>query len=309
VVTDGTRGVYIQNYTGLGSIGTSSNNALAFTINSVEKMRLDTSGNLGLGVTPSAWTIVTPALQVSNASLVGYNNQAILSSNWYYNAGNKYIANGYATQYTQTSGTHIWYTAGNNVSGAGAVATFTQAMTLNASGSLLVGRTSDGLTNSGAGISKNAGGAYIEVVQGTTGVACMYLNQSNGTGTQTVADFRYNNTQVGTINVTSTLTSYNATSDYRLKTVIGTVTGHGERLDALEPVEYTWNSNGSRTRGFLAHKFQEVYADSVTGTKDAVDADGKPVYQSMQASTSEVIADLVAEIQSLRKRLADAGIA
>ena len=59
----------------------------------------------------------------------------------------------------------------------------------------------------------------------------------------------------------------------------------------------------------MAHKFQEVYAGSVTGTKDAVDADGNPVYQAMQAGSSEVIADLVAEIQSLRKRLADAGIA
>jgi hypothetical protein len=58
----------------------------------------------------------------------------------------------------------------------------------------------------------------------------------------------------------------------------------------------------------LAHQFQEVYAGSVSGTKDAVDVDGKPMYQAMQASSSEVIADLVAEIQSLRKRLAAAGI-
>jgi hypothetical protein len=42
----------------------------------------------------------------------------------------------------------------------------------------------------------------------------------------------------------------------------------------------------------------------VTGKKDAIDEDGKPVYQSMQASSAEVIANLVAEIQSLRIRLA-----
>jgi len=53
----------------------------------------------------------------------------------------------------------------------------------------------------------------------------------------------------------------------------------------------------------LAHEFQTVYANSVTGEKDAVNADGKPVYQAMQASTAEVMADLVAEIQSLRARL------
>jgi hypothetical protein len=101
---------------------------------------------------------------------------------------------------------------------------------------------------------------------------------------------------------------YATSSDYRLKTVIGAVTGHGERLDALEPVEYTWNSNGLRTRGFLAHKFQEVYEHSVSGGKDAVDKNGNPVYQSMQASTPEVIADLVAEIQSLRQRLSAANL-
>jgi len=100
------------------------------------------------------------------------------------------------------------------------------------------------------------------------------------------------------------LTVYGTTSDYRLKTIGGAVTGQGARIDALQPIEYTWNSNGSSSRGFLAHKFQEVYADSVSGTKDAVDADGKPVYQAMQAGSSEVIADLVAEIQSIRKRLA-----
>ena len=104
------------------------------------------------------------------------------------------------------------------------------------------------------------------------------------------------------------ITTYNSVSDYRLKTVIGAVSGSGERIDALEPIEYEWKVDGSRTRGFLAHKFQEVYAGSVSGDKDAVDANGNPVYQAMQASTSEVIADLVAEIQSLRKRLADAGI-
>jgi hypothetical protein len=184
----------------------------------------------------------------------------------------------------------------------------TERARINSSGSFIVGKTVVGLATEGASIAKNAGGAYIEATQSGTGVECLYLNQSNGTGTQIVADFRYSNTQVGTINVTSVACTYNNLSDYRLKTVIGNVTGHGARIDALEPVEYTWNSNGLRTRGFLAHKFQEVYANSVTGEKDAVDADGNPMYQSMQASTSEVIADLVAEIQSLRQRLSAANL-
>ena len=177
---------------------------------------------------------------------------------------------------------------------------------INASGNFILNGTSvyasslfTNYTNGSNGISnvQNIGGGYSFI-----------SNAASNAGSYYHASFEEAATQRGSIISNGTTTSYNVTSDYRLKTVIGEVTGHGARIDALEPIEYTWNSNGLRTRGFLAHKFQEVYADSVTGTKDAVDADGKPVYQQMQASTAEVIADLVAEIQSLRKRLADAGI-
>ena len=155
--------------------------------------------------------------------------------------------------------------------------------------------TTSAATNNTDGFRVIAGG--IPTVQrGAAGSFAIFYNYSDSA-------------TIGTItNSGGVATLFNTTSDYRLKTVTGAVTGQGARIDALEPVEYTWNSDGSRSRGFLAHKFQEVYAGSITGAKDAVDADGKPVYQAMQAGSSEVIADLVAEIQSLRKRLADAGI-
>jgi hypothetical protein len=102
--------------------------------------------------------------------------------------------------------------------------------------------------------------------------------------------------------------TYNTTSDYRLKTVVGAVSGQGERIDALKPIDYQWNENNHQARGFLAHEFQTVYPNSVSGDKDAVNAEGNPVYQGMQASSAEVIADLVAEIQSLRQRLSAANL-
>jgi hypothetical protein len=168
-------------------------------------------------------------------------------------------------------------------------------MTLDASGNLLVAATTSAATNNTDGFRVIAGG--IPTVQrGAAGSFAIFYNYSDSATIGSIT----NNGGVATL--------YNTTSDYRLKTVTGAVTGQGARIDALEPVEYTWNSDGSRSRGFLAHKFQEVYASSVNGTKDAVDKDGKPLYQSMQAGSSEVIADLVAEIQSLRQRLAAAGI-
>jgi hypothetical protein len=140
----------------------------------------------------------------------------------------------------------------------------------------------------------------------TTGAAIGYISHSTSDASgDSFLEFGYNGTKIGSITQSGTTgVLYNITSDYRMKTVIGPVADSGPRIDALEPVEYTWNSDGSRTRGFLAHKFQEVYPNSVTGEKDAVDDEGKPVYQNMQASTSEVIADLVAEIKNLRIRLA-----
>jgi hypothetical protein len=152
-----------------------------------------------------------------------------------------------------------------------------------------------------------AGGLTIQP-NTSAGATAVLFNRTSSTGTSFPIDFRNGGSTVGYIAYTNAITTYNSVSDYRLKTVLGSITDSGARIDALEPIEYEWKTDGSRTRGFLAHKFQEVYAGSVTGTKDAVDKDGKPVYQAMQAGSSEVIADLVAEIQSLRKRLAAAGI-
>ncbi len=105
---------------------------------------LTTSGNLGLGVTPTNNTL-GKTLQVGQAGAwvaeTG-SNRWWLGSNWYYNSGDKYINNGFATLYSQQNGTHQWLISASGT--AGNTATFTQAMTLDASGNLVVGDTSLG---------------------------------------------------------------------------------------------------------------------------------------------------------------------
>ena len=169
---------------------------------------------------------------------------------------------------------------------------------IDSSGNLLVGQTSTGLRNSNS----------LSLEPSASGAA--FVNHANGSSSGNgYIFFGYNASAIGSITQSgTTAVLYNTTSDYRLKTVVGAVTGQGARIDALKPIDYQWKESNEQARGFLAHEFQEVYANSVTGTKDAVDANGKPVYQAMQAGSTEVIADLVAEIQSLRKRLAAAGI-
>ncbi len=108
---------------------------------------------------------------------------------------------------------------------------------------------------------------------------------------------------VGTITQTSSATAYNTSSDYRLKNITGPVTNSGAYIDSLRPVEGTWKADGSTFVGLIAHEVQEASRTSVaTGEKD-----GEQM-QAMDYSSPEIIANLIAEIQSLRARLAAAGI-
>lgn len=140
----------------------------------------------------------------------------------------------------------------------------------------------------------------------------LYTQVNHATGSSNGASFfvsSYNGTQIGDIaQSTTSSVVYNTTSDYRLKNNPQPLTGSGDFIDALKPKTWTWATDGSKGAGFIAHEFAEVSPTSVTGQKDAVDENGNPKYQGMQASTAEVIANLVAEIQSLRKRLAAANL-
>jgi hypothetical protein len=150
------------------SINNASNSSLAYIYTTSSELRLfantglsqtfytggalratlDASGNLGLGVTPSAWYTTGGYInyQVGNASLVGRsstNSEVYLGANYFVDntPSIRYITSDFATRYAQINGQHQWYTAPSGT--AGNAITFTQAMTLNASGRLLLGTTSD----------------------------------------------------------------------------------------------------------------------------------------------------------------------
>ena len=253
-------------------------------------------GNVGIGVTPSAWATTYKALQVSSVAGLSCNSGSaeVLLSNNYFRAASQdqYITTNFATIYQQVSGSHRFYTAPSGT--AGNAITFTQAMTLDASGNLLVGTTASGGQN-GFCVLRPLSAA---VVATTTETA---HNFGALTGT-TYATFLYATTAIGSITQNGTTgVLYNINSDYRLKESVAPLSGGLARVNALKPSIYKWKSDGSSGEGFLAHELAEVVPAAVTGEKDAVNEDGS--IKSQGIDMSRVVPILVAAIQELTARV------
>jgi hypothetical protein len=153
------------------------------TTTSSEKMRIDSAGNVGIGVTPSAWQDSFRALQIGfGASVAGRgtgNNEAYLTSNSIFDATDvrwEYQNSGFASQYLQISGQHRWYTAPSGT--AGNVISFTQAMTLDASGNLGIG-TSSPASTAGITLSKTSNVAYEALLPTVASIAFGYNNSGS----------------------------------------------------------------------------------------------------------------------------------
>ena len=175
--------------------------------------------------------------------------------------------------------------------------TFTASMTLTASGTMLIGKSSSSGGTAGAEI----GSALGEVLLTRAGRP-LWLNRLSSDGA--IVDFTRDASGVGSISVTTTATAYNTSSDYRLKTNPQPLTGSGAFIDALQPKTWQWLADGTAGVGFLAHEVALVAPKSVTGAKDAIDSDGQPVYQAMEYGSAEFISNIIAELQSLRARVA-----
>jgi hypothetical protein len=194
---------------------------------------LNTSGNLGLGVTPSAWRTIQKAIDIGtfggNISTINAGGGGVfLSSNGYVNSANDWkrtIAAGSALYLADGTG-HYWF---NGASGAaGGTITFTQAMTLDASGRLGLGISSptaklhikQGADGFGDSIRLERSGAanYWDMVTG--GDNSLYVGY-NGTGKVTITSA--GDVLVGTTNtdpITAQVNGISLGSDYIIRTCV-----------------------------------------------------------------------------------------
>jgi hypothetical protein len=138
---------------------------------STTNLTLDSSGNLGLGVTPSAWATYKAFEFAAGGALWGSANNTVLNANTYFNGTNFiYKATGTASYYQQATGEHRFFTAASGT--AGNAISFTKAMTLSGDSdiSLLLGTTSAAYATSGRGVFEVNGSssALIAIKSGDT---------------------------------------------------------------------------------------------------------------------------------------------
>jgi hypothetical protein len=168
---------------------------------------------------------------------------------------------------------------------------------IDSSGNLLVGTTSP-MAGTSSNEFRNTTADVWPLALNANNRGLLVRNSASGSGFYALFEYQ-GGTANGSITWSGGTTSYNTSSDYRLKDIDGPIANSGAYIDALKPVQGSWKADGSRFIGLLAHEVQEVSETTIaTGEKD-----GEQM-QAMDYSAPEIIANLIAEIQSLRARVA-----
>ncbi len=268
------------------------------------------NGNVGIGVTPSAWGNQYRAIQIfNNSALYGANSYGyygLLFNGYNDNTNIKAIASLYVGEYRYelSTGAHKWFGTTANAT-AGATATPTQAMTLDASGRLLVGTANASVTSET--------GCRLLLNNGATGHFTLAVTTNQSTAATSCYDFystsaaayRFYVTSAGVINATNTTIS--AISDARLKENVQDIdVGLGAIL-ALKPRKFDWKAGKGKDikgdRGFIAQEFEQVFPNLIDEWKDPApegEAPYKSVRQDLIPVLVKAIQELAAEVNALK---------
>jgi hypothetical protein len=274
---------------GNSSLWNYENTSLLFATNNSEKVRIDSSGNVGIGTTsPST------VLHVKGSAAAGH---VRIETTGDIGSGSACYAGFYGTAgrcaYLGFGGTSNALDIWNDAAGVTRFATNnTERMRILAAGQLCVNTTTALSTTNRVNVVYPGGttefgmGFRPVTTTTTTATTAITFEQSNGSSLGSIS----HPTTGGTV--------YNTTSDYRLKTNVTPMSNTLDRIDDLKPCNYTWIDSGIASEGFIAHELQEVIPQAVTGIKDDVDEHGNIRPQGVDYS--RVVPTLTAAIKELK---------
>jgi hypothetical protein len=312
----------------LNSTGVASNGSLLLQSNgTTTAVTIDTAQNMGLGVTPSAWNAAIKALEMPDSGFLAFaNTNGNISTNAFFDTGYKYKATAAAARYSQSSGQHLWFNAASGT--AGNTISFTQAMTLDASGRLGVNVTDPNAPlDIKSGASANAitiraragndfsflvfrqadgtedlGGIANQRTAANTGNLLFYTAAGSTAAERARIDSSGGLILAGSTAQKATGTTWSNPSDQRLKDNIRDYAKGTTELMQVRVREWEYNGKGGTTEGMkglgvIADEVMTVLPDTVENYDAKLNADDEETTAIKKFDATEITWLLVKTVQ------------
>jgi len=263
---------------GYASIYNAENTSMVFSTNATERMRIDSSGNVGINRTPTYELDVSPADNANSEIriIAGSDSgaDAVLRIQCTATAGTRDSAIYFGDSANTTIG-RITY--GHSNDDMRFFTNGTEKMRLNNVGRWWVGEATGTILNGNGAEAKTGMMHYTNtqnsftVIQSNGSNAALYVTSGPNRTTAVLIQFGRNGSGVGSISTNGTTTAYNTSSDYRLKENVTADWDATTRLKQLNPVRFNFIADADTTvDGFLAHEVQDIVPEAITGTHNGM---------------------------------------